>query len=254
MKLISIFTLSVLLSLATQVDSLFAQFEGEVRFEITEQRSNDREAETSGLRMAFANDRIFVASDVSLNVMSGLSTNGILVRNDLQDFVLMTGNGEGLKVAKSELQSVVGLIDRVQGPAVVQTEPFAWDQRVKETGRSQQIQGYTAHEFQVTGDRDGEIVSVWLSDQIKIKWGLLEEVWYSMGRTRFEKEIPIEIVMNNTSFPLLVEVSRDGQVVLNARASMILATNFDRSLTEVPADTKLLSFTDLMMNFFRQQR
>ena len=254
MKLITIFILSVLFSMTAMVDSLFAQFEGEVHFEIIERHSSDQETETNELRMAFTRDRIFVESDVSMNVMSGLSTSGILVRNDLQDFILMTGNDEGLKVAKSELQSVVGLIDRVQGRASVQTKPFAWDQRVTETGRSQQIQGYNAYEFQMTGDREGEIVSVWLSDQIKIRWGLLQEVWYSMGKTRFENEIPVEIVMNNTSFPLLVEVARDGEVILSARASMIKTTNINRSLTEVPAGTKLLSFADLMMNFFRQQR
>lgn len=254
MKLNTFFILSVLLSMTTVVDALFAQFEGEIHFEITEQRSDDREAEKSGLRMAFTKDRIFVDSDVSMNVMSGLSTSGILVRNDLQDFILLTGNNEGLKVAKSELQSVVGLIDRMQGNAPVQTEPFAWDQRVRATGRSKQIHGYTAYEYQLTGDREGELASIWLSDQIKIKWGLLQEVWYSMGSTRFENEIPIEIVMNNTSFPLHVEVIRDGQVVISAASTLIRTTNFNRSLTEVPSGTKLLGFTDLMMNFFRQQR
>ena len=254
MKLLSTFTLTLLFSIFIFVDQAYAQFEGEIHFDIFEQQGDNSSLESRALRLTVTKDRIFVDSDMSVNVMSGLNANAILVRNDLQDFVLMTGNNEGLKVAKSEMESVVGLIDRVQGRTTMQPEPFDWAQRVTQTGRSQEIHGYTAHEFRMSGDREGEVVHVWLSDQIKINWGLLQEVWYSMGKTRFENEIPVEIVMNKTSFPLIVEATKDGRVVFRAEANKVDVANFDRSKTEIPSGHKLLSFTDLMMNFFRQQR
>lgn len=254
MKLRIFLLVFVLLSTTAFIDHGFAQFEGEIRFEISDLQREIQEEGIHELRLTFTKDRIFVDSDVSLNVMSGLSTSGILIRNDLQDFVLMTGQNEGLIIARSELDGVVGLIDRVQGRQNIQSAPFAWDQRVNETGRTQQIEGYTAKQFLMKGDRDGEVISVWLTDQIKINWGLLQEVWYSMGSSRFENEIPIEIVMNRTSFPLLVEVHVEDQMKFRASATMVENTNFDRSKTVVPSGHKLLSFSDLMMNFFRQQR
>lgn len=254
MKLRFLLLAVVLLSITAFIDHGFAQFEGEIRFEIVEQQRGNQAEGSNELRLTFTKDRIFIDSDESLNVMSGLSTSGILVRNDLQDFVLMTGHNEGLKIAKDELDGVAGLIDRVQSKSNMQMKPFAWDQRVSETGRTQQIHGYTTQQFLMRGDRDGEVISVWLTDQIKVNWGLLQEVWYSMGTTHFENEIPIEIVMNSTSFPLLVEVFIEDQQKFSASATMVENTNFDRSKTEVPSGHKLLSFTDLMMNFFRQQR
>lgn len=254
MKLLSTFTFYLIFSIFVFGDQANAQFEGEIHFDIFERQSDNSSFESRTLRLTVTKNRIFVDSDVSVNVMSGLNANAILVRNDLQDFVLMTGNNEGLKVAKSEMESVVGLIDRVQGRTAMQPEPFDWNQRVSQTGRTQQLHGYTAHEFRMSGDREGEDVYVWLSDQIKINWGLLQEVWYSMGKTRFENEIPVEIVMNKTSFPLLVEATKDGRVVFRAEANKVDAANFDRSKTEIPSGHRLLSFTDLMMNFFRQQR
>lgn len=254
MKLRFFLLAATLLSITAFIDDGFAQFEGEIRFDIIEQQRGNQAEGRNELRLTFTKDRIFVDSDVSMNVMSGLSTSGILVRNDLQDFVMITGQNEGLKIAKDELDGVVELIDRFQGNSMMQVEPFAWDQRVSETGRTQQIQGYTTQQFLMRGDGDGEVISVWLTDQIKINWGLLQEVWYSMGTTRFENEIPIEIVMNNTSFPLLVEVFVEDQLKFSASTTMVDNTNFDRSKTEVPSGYKLLSFSDLMMNFFRQQR
>ncbi len=254
MKLLYTFTFYLLFSLFVFIDQTHAQFEGEIHFEILERQGDNSSFENRALRLTVTRNRIFVDSDMSVNVMSGLNASGILVRNDLQDFVLMTGNNEGLKVAKSEMESVVGLIDRVQGRTTTQPEPFDWGQRVSQTGRTQQIHGYTAHEFRMNGDREGDVVYVWLADQIKINWGLLQEVWYSMGKTRFENEIPVEIVMNKTSFPLLVVVTRDGNVVFRAEAKKVDVTHFDRSKTEIPSGHKLLSFTELMMNFFRQQR
>jgi len=60
--------------------------------------------------------------------------------------------------------------------------------------------------------------------------------------------------MNSNSFPLLIEVFRDETVVMKAEALSVNRSGFDRSKTSVPSDFKLLGLTDLMMNFFRQQR
>jgi len=60
--------------------------------------------------------------------------------------------------------------------------------------------------------------------------------------------------MNNTSFPLLVEVHEENEIVMRAEAMSVNNRNFDRSKTEIPSDLNVIGLTDLMMNFFRQQR
>jgi hypothetical protein len=231
----------------------FAQYEGEIDYRIY--NPNSGMGDEGHLNLVFTKDRIFVDSNISMNVMAGLQARGILVRNDQDDFVVITTDNEGLKVAKHELESLVALMNRVQGkPDVSQRPSFDWENKVYETGNSRTIQGKDAYEFILRGDVEGEHISVWLTDKIKVNWGLLLDAWYSTGTTQFEHEIPIEMVMNKNSFPLLVEAHKDDQVVFRARAISVNSNQFDRTKTELSSGMKVLGLADLMMNFFRQQR
>jgi hypothetical protein len=230
----------------------YAQFEGEINFLIY----NPQElGEMSNLDMTFTKGRIFIGSDSSMDVMSGVSTNGILVRNDTQDFVFMTGDNEALKIAKDDIDALMNLINRVQGKSVNEEKPsFNWDEKVVETGNRQNIHGYSVNEFILKRDGEDEYVSVWLTDRIKVDWGLLEDAWRTTGSKQVGEEVPIELVMNRNSFPLLVEVYKKNEVVFRAESVRVNNQNFDRSKTELSSKVKLLGFTDLMMNMFRQRR
>ena len=243
----------MLFAYALAVQPATAQFEGEVHFVI--QNPGSQLGETSNVNLTFTNNRIFVDSNVSLNVMAGLSARGILVRNDLNDFVVITTDDEGLKVEKNELDGLVSLMNQVQGKQPsAERKPFPWDEKVEETGETKKIRGYTVHEFILKGDNPGERTSVWLTDQIRVNWGLLLDAWYTTGSTQFDHEIPIEMVMNSNSFPLLVEVYRNDEILMRTEAMSVDDQNFNRSKTELPSNIRVIGLTDLMMNFFRQQR
>jgi hypothetical protein len=186
--------------------------------------------------------------------MAGLRARGVYVRHDLSDFVVVTTDEEGLKITKSELDNLVGMINQFQGrkPAAEQ-KPFDWDTRVRETGETKEIHGYQSVEFELNGDREDEVISVWLTDQIKVDWGLLLDAWTSVGAMQFDQEIPIELLMNANSFPLLVEVNRGGRVVYRAESTSVSTPLADLSQVNVPSGLRLLGLSDLMMNFFRQQ-
>jgi len=232
--------------------SVSAQFSGVVNYDAYNPSSAS--GEIVNINMAFSENRIAVDSNISMNLMAGLRARGVYVRHDLSDFVVVTTDDEGLKITKSELDNLVDMINQFQGrkPASEQ-KPFDWDKRVRETGETKEIHGYTAVEFQLDGDRQGEVISVWLTDQIKVDWGLLLDAWTSVGASQFDQEIPIEILMNANSFPLLVEVERSGRVVYRAETTSVSSPLNDLSQVNVPGSLKLLGLSDLMMNFFRQQ-
>lgn len=229
-----------------------AQFSGVVNYDIYNPASAT--GEVVNVNMAFSENRIAVDSNITMNLMAGLRARGVYVRHDLSDFVVVTADDEGLKITKSELDNLVAMINQFQGrrPATDQI-PFDWDTRVRETGETKEIHGYRAIEFELDGERDDEVISVWLTDQIKVDWGLLLDAWTSVGATQFDQEIPIEILMNSNSFPLLVEVNRGGRVVYRAESTSVSSPLADLSQVNVPSDLKLLGLSDLMMNFFRQQ-
>lgn len=229
-----------------------AQFSGVVQYDVYNPASTS--GEVVNINMAFSENRIAVDSNISMNLMAGLRARGVYVRHDLSDFVVVTTDEEGLKITKSELDNLVGMINQFQGrkPAAEQ-KPFDWDTRVRETGETKEIHGYQSVEFELDGDREDEVISVWLTDQIKVDWGLLLDAWTSVGAMQFDQEIPIELLMNANSFPLLVEVNRGGRVVYRAESTSVSTPLADLSHVNVPSGLKLLGLSDLMMNFFRQQ-
>lgn len=229
-----------------------AQFSGVVEYDVYNPASTS--GEVVNINMAFSENRIAVDSNISMNLMAGLRARGVYVRHDLSDFVVVTTDEEGLKITKSELDNLVGMINQFQGrrPAAEQ-KPFDWDTRVRETGETKEIHGYQSIEFELDGEREDEVISVWLTDQIKVDWGLLLDAWTSVGAMQFDQEIPIEILMNANSFPLLVEVNRGGRVVYRAESTSVSTPLADLSQVNVPSGLKLLGLSDLMMNFFRQQ-
>lgn len=230
-----------------------AQFEGQVQYRILNVENG--ETERTDLNMVFTSERIFIGSSSSLDVMSGLSTNGILVRNDEQDFVFNTAENEAFKIAKYDIDRLVELMNRVSGKSEKdQKQGFDWDNRVQETGRTQQLHGYTVKEFVLREDAADRFVSVWLTDEIKVHWGLLNDAWHTTGRKQLEEDLPIELIMNPNSFPLLIEGYNGNQRVFTAEALSVNNRNFDRSLTELSPNVKLLGLSDLMMSMFRQRR
>lgn len=204
--------------------------------------------------MIFTKNRIFVDSNASVDVMAGLQARGVLVRHDLQDFVVITSQQEALKVAKSDLENLVAMINRMKGRETTNVnQPFPWDERLVETGVERKILGYNAEQFILKGSSEGEYTSVWLTDEIIVEWGLLSDAWYAIGSKQVGHEIPIEIVMNNRSFPLLIEGYENNQLVFKAESVSIDKDTFDRSKTRIPSNLKLIGLTDVMMNMFRQK-
>jgi hypothetical protein len=247
----SVFFLA-LLFLMLPSQAVHAQFEGQINFSIQNPLESPNQATLLG--MTFTRDRIFLETNNDMDVMTGLSAKGVLVRNDHQDFIFMTGDDEAVKIEKKDIDNLVNLLNRVAGRSTESEKAaFDWEKHVSETGNSRTIHGYTASEFVLHQEDENRTVSIWLTDEIKVHWGLLDEAWNTTGRHQLEEEIPIELIMNRNSFPLLIEAFEDNQRVLVAKAESV-SQQVDRSKTEVASGIKLLGFGDLMMQMFRQRR
>lgn len=242
-------TLSLLLVLSLPA---FSQFEGEIQFQGED--FTDQQSGQFGFTLTSAANRILISSDLNVNVITGLTANGLLIRNDLQDFVFYTDTDQALKVSKDDLDGLMNLIDRFGGGNNGEGESFDWESGVEETGNKRSHLGHTVHEFRLNGESAGQFVSVWLTEDIKMRWGLMVDVWNRVGTKFSESELPIELVMNPNSFPLLFEVFDGGNLIFKVESTSVNTTGFDRSAVELSDDKALLGLTELMMNMFRQRR
>jgi hypothetical protein len=251
-KLIPVFVLTLLVISDGFINRVYAQFEGEMSFLLQDLRG-DREETT--LELVFTKNRISIESASSMDIMPGLSTRSVLVRNDHNDFLFRTGQNEAYQIAKTDIDALVNLINRVQGKDTSLQKPgFNWDEQVRETGNIRTINGYETREFILIREDRTERVSVWLTDQIKVNWGLLSEAWQTTGSKQLDENIPIELIMNRNSFPLLIEVYKGDDIIFRADNVLINSSDFDRSKIQTAAGMQFLGLSDLMMNMIRQRR
>jgi hypothetical protein len=243
-------TLALFFAINTEA---YSQFEGEIKFQVEDYTSSN--PEQAGFTFTATHNRLFLSSEQDIDVIAGLRANGLLVRNDHKDFIFNTDADEALKVSKDDLDSLMNLIERFSGASKNgEPEKFDWQTGVEETGNTRSHLGYDLHEFRLKGENDQQFASIWLTDQIKVRWGLMVDVWNTAGPRFSESELPIELIMNPHSFPLLVEVFDNGQLVYKAESTHINTDTFDRSDLDLSDDKKLLGLTELMMNMFRQRR
>jgi hypothetical protein len=229
-----------------------AQFEGEINFLLEDMSPR---GEVTTLDLVFTDSRISIESTSRLDIMPGLRTNSVLVRNDQSDFLFRTGESEAYQIAQSDIDALMNLINRVQSrDQTAAKKEFNWDQDVQETGNTRTIHGYETREFVLTRSNGNEQISVWLTDAIKVNWGLLEETWYSTGARQIDEEIPVELVMNRNSFPLLIEVFQNGDMNYRAESTSVKTADFNIAKTETSSDMQYLGLSDLMMNMIRQRR
>lgn len=245
-------TVIFLIVAASFPDKVSAQFEGEIFFRVYEP---DRlENPQRDMQFIATPQRIYLKSKDQYRVFSGMDANGFLVRNDRNDFVFISGETDALRISREDVDSLAGLIERVQGSSENQQQPFDWDGRLKETGETMTISGYRTEKITVHDAETDNYVSVWLTDQIKINWGILQDTWYNSMSKFVNMDLPIEVIMNRNSFPLKIEFYQDSRLVTVVEAVRINRRSIENQLVDVPEGMNMIGITDLMMRMMRDRR
>lgn len=238
------------LCFAITVSPAYSQFEGEITFNL--EQFGPTQPETTQFKLTAFKDRVYVASQADINVLTGLKSDGLLVRNDMQDFVFNTGENQALKVTKADLDGLMNMIERFSGAAKPSANGQSdWGNRIIETNNSKQHLGYEVVEIRLLGDTIDQYASIWLTQDIKVFWGIMTNVWNRAGNRFMDPDFPIELVMNSNSFPLLVEVFDNDRLMAKFESVNIETENFDRSVVELSDKKRLVSITEVMMNMFR---
>lgn len=251
-KSISIIFATCLFLLVSGMDA-YSQFRGQIQFLVEDYTGRSSEAPS----FSFTSDsqRLFISSEQKVDVIFGMKADGLLIRNDLEDFVLNTQNNQALKVTQKDLDALLNMIERYGGAAdQAEADRFNWETGVEETGNTREHLGHELVEFRVKGDNEDQYASIWLTDDIKVEWGLMENLWERAGNRFTDAELPIELVMNPNSFPLLLEVFNRGRMIYKIESTSVNTNNYDRAVLELSDEKILIGLTDVMMNMFRQQR
>ena len=238
---------SVLLLVPIQLQ---AQFEGTIQFRAVEMETS-ADQERSYIFSA-APDRIYLESDRTHRFYGGLDVTRFLVREDRNDVTFMNEDREALQITKEETQTLGRMIRQVRGNG--SGSEFDWENRAEVTGRTRTVEGYELEEIRVWSEDRESAVSVWLTDRIRISWGLLEEVWNESLSAMIHAELPIELFMNRNSFPLYIEYFDNDVRTAVVEAVDVSEATPDRRRLEVPSDMTMLRPADVMMRMMRGRR
>lgn len=163
--------------MASQMAS--AQFEGHIEMKLYSQEGN--KVDENLINMYVNKDRIAIFGEDDVKV-SGMSSSGLIIRNDMQDFVFLTDDKTAFKITRNEIDNILGMVmmmDEMGGKSSTQKEDNV-EPKISYTNKTKKINGIEASEMIIEymdGKNKGGHLSVWLAPKVDINWGMLTESW-----------------------------------------------------------------------------
>lgn len=230
--------LSAMLMAACFTQPAFAQFEGEITYKSYDFTDGNREG-SDEFKLFITPDRILLQGEKTYNFMESLNTEGVLVRLDSQDFVFLTGDNTALKIAKTDITSMMNMFGENTTASDLSQE---YNIEQNRTGETKTIKGYQCEKFIFRDKENNENYSeVWMTKGIDVNWGMLAEPWGNSTGGLFSESIPMDLVFKEHYFPLQLETYKDG-----VRSSSLEVTDVRKSpipdqKVAVPADIQVLT-------------
>ncbi|MEX0844479.1 MAG: hypothetical protein WD022_04325 [Balneolaceae bacterium] len=254
MNKIRLFLFSLMLTLMLIAStSVFAQFEGQITMKVYSE--DDGQPEINELNLFATANRIMIKGDENFDLMDNMSTDGLLIRNDLKDFVVMTGNNQALQVTKIEIEGLVEMMTSWSGDSV-DTDPNTSKTKYEFSDRTQTIQGFDTAELIVKDtENPNKHLSIWLTPDIDINWGMLAERWKNMPKS-MDAEIngmSQELIFKGKNFPILIEAVNGEERKKLMEVSNVNRSSVAKAMVEVPSGTTLMSFKDYVFKKMMEQ-
>lgn len=249
-----LFISTLILFTAVFSTAVQAQFEGQISMNLYSEENG--QAEVSELNLYATADRIMIKGEEDFDIMDQISTDGILIRNDRKDFVIMTGKDKALQVTKVDIEGLVEMMSSWSGNSSKGSNSKTPKTKYSFSDQTQTLLGYEVAEMVVEdAENPNKHLSIWLTNDLDINWGMLAEKWNNMP-AEIDAEVngmTQEIIFKGKNFPLKIEAVDNG-----TRTTIMDVTNVNRSsvakaMVEVPSGVTLMSFKDFVFQMMMQQ-
>jgi len=227
-----------------------AQFQGHIVMNLYSEEKGVQE--TNMVNMYVTGDRIMLQGDESVKLQKGLNAQGLLVRHDKNDFIVLTGEKDAMQITKNDIESMMQMASAFGGNN--QSPDATPKTSYRYTDRTKTILGYECAEMIIEeeGKKD-DYLSVWLTKGIDINWGMLAEPWKNMSADIENSfKIPRDAVFSSDNFPLLVERYKNGKVATVAEVTQLERTSVAKAMVELPQGVNLVGFGDFMFRMMMQ--
>lgn len=239
--LIPIFTLCFLIG----GNTAHAQFEGQINMNLYGEENGVRQANT--LNMYVTSDRIFLKGEEDINFGESFNSGGMLIRNDKKDFIVMMENNDALQVTKSEIEGLFKMLLSWGGDSSSGSSKNK-DMNYEYTDNTRTIKGYKTYELLISSSENDTKMSVWLTPNIDINWGMLTEPWKNLPAEadKAVNRISRDAVFSGKNFPMLIEVTDKKGTEKVMEVNSINKSSIAKAMVQIPAGVNLIGVTELM--------
>ncbi|MBO6794178.1 MAG: hypothetical protein JJ895_09715 [Balneolaceae bacterium] len=221
-----------------------AQFEGQISMSIYSQDDGVL-TEENVVNLYTTQERILIKGEDKINISDGMmEAEGILIRSDMRDFVIMMGEKEALRFTKEELEGMFSMMSMMSGGEMDDKKS---DANYSYTNEVRTIQGLQATELRVMGKNEKKYLSVWLTNDLDIDWGMLSEPWKNVPSSLSGDVNQVTQEFKSRNFPLLIEVTENGETDKIFEVTKVRKSRIAKDMVEMPAGLQLISLQEMIM-------
>ncbi|MBO6536327.1 MAG: DUF4412 domain-containing protein [Balneolaceae bacterium] len=221
-----------------------AQFEGQISMTIYNQENGDI-TEENVVNLYTTQERILIKGEDKINISDGMmEASGILIRSDMRDFVIMMGEKEALRFTKEELEGMFSMINMMSGGEMDKSDS---DMNYTYTNEVRTIEGLQATELRVYGKEQKNYLSIWLTNDLDIDWGMLSEPWKNVPGSMSGQVNQMTQEFKSRNFPLLIEVTEKGKTSTIFEVTKVKKSRIAKDMVEMPAGLQLVSLQEMIM-------
>ncbi len=198
-------------------------------------------------------DRLLISDFEGIDELDQLTNDSItyaLIRHDNRDIVLYGGSNKALKIENDQIEALINMMGNLQQQ--IEEESEQQDElEFSETGETKDINGYRASKWVITDRTEDVTHHVWLSDGLRINWGLIAEDW--LAQLSGYSEMPVQQWMRDGNTPLVVERYEGEQLKNIIRMDRINEDEITESRLDVPENLEVVNLQQLIMEQFGGQ-
>lgn len=231
----------------------YGQFEGKIVFNSYNIDENGSENDHDQFTLFITPQRILMQGNNQYDVTKSIQTEGILVRLDEEDFVLFTEGNKAMSISRQDIDSMMSMFEgnnnKTNGNPEIDTSV-----KYERPGKTRTINGYDCELF-IFRDEDNENqrAEVWMTRDITINWGMLADSWSGITGKITDGEIPLQLIFEDSYFPLLVESYEGQQQRSRLVAEEIQSTTEAREWVKIPSGVKVLNFQQYLFESFNNR-
>lgn len=186
----------------------------------------------------------------SVEVLGNIRAEGIIVRQEREDFVFLTPDRKAVIMSRQELQQMISMLDSMRGRTAQEqgTEP---EITFEPTGEREQIEGYRTEKWIARQGESSSVWHFWITDELSIPWGLLSEPW--LTRQLSLSGLPAERWFVNEKLPVKAELWVNGELAEVIKIKDITPQSIPESRFQIPGDYQRITFQQMLFDRMRNR-